>query len=182
MSRDLTLQNEVVLVDAQDRPLGTMEKMRAHVEGKLHRAFSVLLFNQNGETLIQKRALDKYHSGGLWSNTCCSHPFPNEPILDAGVRRLQEEVYLKSDLVHSFHFVYEAKLDNNLTEHEFDHVLFGRIESFEKINPEEASEMKFISLDELNKEIEQHPYLYTEWFKTILSEYREKIDEYLKKE
>ncbi|MFT5582355.1 MAG: isopentenyl-diphosphate delta-isomerase, partial [Psychromonas sp.] len=87
MISDLTLQNEVVLVDAQDRPLGTMEKMRAHVEGKLHRAFSVLLFNQNGETLIQKRALDKYHSGGLWSNTCCSHPFPNEPILDAGVRR-----------------------------------------------------------------------------------------------
>ena len=172
--------NEVVLVGPKDEVLGTMDKLEAHVKGELHRAFSVLLFNSKGETLIQKRALGKYHSGGLWSNTCCSHPMPNESILSAGKRRLQEEVYLTARLEEAFFFTYRAELDNQMIEHELDHVLFGQCESFGELNPEEASEMKFISLEELDHEIKQHPYLYTEWFKIILSQHRDKIDAYLK--
>ena len=129
---------KVILVDRKDHKIGLMEKQEAHIKGLLHRAFSVFVFNKNNELLLQKRALHKYHSGGLWTNTCCSHPRENENTLDAANRRLQEEMGVSCKLEFKFNFIYKASLDNKLFEHEFDHVFFGFSDNLPQINKEEV--------------------------------------------
>ena len=173
--------NNVILVNEFDEEIGVMEKLEAHQKGLLHRAFSVFIFNDQNEMLLQKRALDKYHSGGLWTNTCCSHPSENETILDAGVRRLKEEMNYKADLHTSFSFIYKVALDNDLTEHELDHVLIGKSNVNPVLNPDEASDYKWISIDEVSKDLIENKNSYTFWFNLIMSQYSNELLESLKK-
>ena len=161
---------KVILVDKNDRQIGLMEKQEAHVKGLLHRAFSIFVFNSSNELLIQKRALQKYHSGGLWTNTCCSHPREKETILEAAHRRLHEEMGMTCKLELKFNFIYKAKLDNNLYEHEFDHVFFGVSNNDPKINNQEVDSYDYKPLAFLKKDIVAHPNKYTEWFKICLRE------------
>lgn len=154
----------VILVDELDNAIGKMEKQQAHKEGALHRAFSIFIFNSEKKLLLQKRAIDKYHCGGLWTNTCCSHPREDETILDAANRRLQEEMGLKCVLKKEFSFVYNAALENGLTEHEFDHVLLGETDDQPTINEEEVSEFRFVQLNDLQIEISKSPEIFTPWF------------------
>lgn len=161
---------EVILVDERDCEIGTLEKMAAHQQGKLHRAFSVLIFNRSGRLLLQQRAIKKYHSGGLWTNTCCSHPQPGEDILDAGRRKLIQEMGIDCNLTFSHKFIYKAVLDNNLIEHELDHVLVGFYDEEPRLNPDEVMNWKFVLLDEAQKDAEQNPNRYTHWFKLILNQ------------
>lgn len=160
----------VVLVDENDNELGVMEKMEAHEKGVLHRAFSVFTFNSSGELMLQRRALTKYHSGGLWTNTCCSHPREGESALDAAHRRLVEEMGFDCELNKAFDFIYKKELDKGLTEHELDHVFIGRFDGEPSINPEEVHEYKYMALDELQADISSNPDQYTEWFKICLEE------------
>lgn len=157
----------VILVDTADREMGVMEKMTAHQQGILHRAFSVFLFNDKNELLLQRRALSKYHSGGLWTNTCCSHPMPGENIKNACHRRLREEMGMDADLHFVTSFIYRAELDNNLIEHEFDHVFMGITNEQAIPNPEEVEEWKYISLDQLEYEMQIKPESFTVWFRMI---------------
>lgn len=159
---------EVVLVDEHDREVGTMEKMEAHRKGLLHRAFSVFIFNTKGEMLLQQRALTKYHSGGLWTNTCCSHPRHGEPLETAAKRRLIEEMGLDCEIVAAFSFTYKASLDNDLIEHELDHVFTGVSDTPPKLNPDEAASHQYISPARLLKWVEDEPEAFTEWFKICL--------------
>ncbi len=163
------MEERVVLVDREDREIGTAEKMAAHREGKLHRAISVFIFNKEGQMLLQQRAFSKYHSGGLWTNACCSHPRPLETPLEAARRRLQEEMGMSCELVKVCDFIYEAKLDKGMTEHEFDHVFVGRFEGEPVLNPVEAAAWKWIGIDDLKDAIQKNPNAYTIWFKIILS-------------
>lgn len=156
---------EVVLVDRTDAPLGTMEKLEAHKQGLLHRAFSVFVFNSDKELMLQRRATHKYHSGGLWTNTCCSHPRPAESVEAAAHRRLQEEMGFDCPLQHAFHFIYNAHLDHNLVEHELDHVFLGTYDGPTVPNPDEVAEVRFITMEQLNHELLTQPEHYTEWFK-----------------
>ena len=142
--------------------------MKAHEESKLHRAFSVFLFNERGEMLIHQRALEKYHSGGLWTNACCSHPRPGENTKSAAERRLYEELRIQCQINEVYSFIYKAKLDKGLTEHEFDHVFFGRFNDELNPNPKEVLDWKYISIQDLNHEINHSPEQYTEWFKIAL--------------
>ncbi|MCD6066083.1 MAG: isopentenyl-diphosphate delta-isomerase [Bacteroidetes bacterium] len=158
---------QVILVNEQDKELGTMEKMQAHLEGKLHRAFSVFIFDTAGRLLLQKRALDKYHSAGLWTNTCCSHPRPGETTADAALRRLEEEMGMRCELKHIFSFVYKAGMENGLTEHEYDHIFFGSYSESPSINREEVSEWKYESLAAIAENMKAHPDQYTVWFKLV---------------
>lgn len=157
----------VILVDKNDKPLGVMEKIEAHRKGLLHRAISVFVFNSSGEWLLQKRALDKYHSQGLWTNTCCTHPLPDESEIDAAFRRLTEEMGLKCSLEKIFSFVYKEKLDNDLTENEYDHVFIGITDSEPVINTAEVVAWKKISFTELHDDVKSNPENYTYWFKKI---------------
>jgi len=159
---------EVILVDIEDSIVGQMEKLEAHKKGLLHRAFSILLFNEAGELLLQQRALGKYHSGGLWTNTCCSHPYPNESVKDAAHRRIVEEMGIKTNLEFVFKFIYEAKLDHDLTEHEFDHVFLGTFNDAPKINPEEVNDWKWMNMESISQDIQTNPDNYTIWFKDIM--------------
>lgn len=159
----------VILVDEQDRPLGTMEKLEAHRQGELHRAFSVLIFNSRGELLLQKRSPSKYHSGGLWTNTCCSHPLPEEQISSAARRKLMQEMGIDLQPEFIFKFQYKVALDNQLIEHEIDHVLIGNFDGEPTLNPEEAEDWKFIAIDELKRDMEIRPADYTHWFKLIIN-------------
>ena len=161
---------KVILVDKNDRQVGLMEKQEAHVKGLLHRAFSIFIFNSNNELLIQKRALQKYHSGGLWTNTCCSHPREKETTLEAAHRRLHEEMGMTCKLELKFNFIYKAKLDNNLYEHEFDHVFFGVSNNDPKINNKEVDSYDYKPLAFLKQDIVARPNKYTEWFKICLRE------------
>lgn len=154
----------VVLVDEQDNAIGTMEKQQAHVEGALHRAFSIFIFNSEKKLLIQKRATSKYHCGGLWTNTCCSHPRETENILDAANRRLQEEMGMQCELKSIFSFVYKAEFENGLTEHEFDHVLLGLSDQTPELNLEEVEGFRYIGLEDLQLEIKEDPQKFTPWF------------------
>ncbi|MBA4196778.1 MAG: isopentenyl-diphosphate delta-isomerase [Chitinophaga sp.] len=154
----------VVLVDENDKALGRMEKMEAHEKGLLHRAFSVFIFNTKGELLLQQRALNKYHSGGLWTNTCCSHPRPEEETINAASRRLYEEMGLKIPLIKIFDFVYKASFNNGLTEYEFDHVFIGYSDEKPDINIAEVENYAYRSIDAIAKIIELVPEFYTEWF------------------
>jgi isopentenyl-diphosphate delta-isomerase len=159
------LEEKVILVDASDRQIGIAEKLQAHRDGLLHRAFSIFVLNSQGQLLLQRRAKHKYHSGGLWTNTCCSHPRPNETLLEAVHRRLQEEMGFDCDLQEIFSFVYQAKLDHELTEYEFDHVFMGYSDREPVLNPEEAEDWKWIDLKILQTDIKQYPASYTYWLR-----------------
>lgn len=168
-------KEKVILVDEQDREIGTMEKMEAHRNPRLHRAISVFIVNSKGEWLLQQRALGKYHSNGLWSNTCCSHPRPGETSHEAAIRRLHEEMGMQADLKELFHFIYREELDNNLSEFELDHVFVGISESIPNINPNEVLSWKYISFPELKKNVEKNPENYTVWFKKIMDEVNQRL-------
>lgn len=167
--------NFVVLVDENDHPLGVMEKMEAHEKGLLHRAFSVLIFNHSGELLLQRRAFGKYHSEGLWTNTCCSHPYPDEDIITAGKRRLEEEMGFTCEIHEIFSFIYKATLDKGLTEHELDHVLIGFSDETPHLNLEEASAFKWMSIEKIKAEMQQMPEQFTAWFRILIEENSHKI-------
>lgn len=164
-------ENEyVILVDENDKELGLMGKMEAHEKGMLHRAFSVFVFNQKGEVMLQQRAFEKYHSGGLWTNTCCSHPRKGETVLEAAHRRVEEEMGFDCELEKQFHFIYNRKLDQGLTEHELDHVVFGTFDGIPNLNPEEVADYKWVNMLELKADISISPDQYTEWFKICFDE------------
>lgn len=173
------MKEYVILVDEQDNPIGSMEKIEAHQKALLHRAFSVFIFNNRGELMLQQRAKKKYHSPLLWTNTCCSHQKEGETSLKAGKRRLQEEMGFSCDLEEVFSFIYKAPFDNGLTEHELDHVMVGKYEEDPKINREEVEAFKWMPLKDVKKDIENKPELYTEWFKIIFRESYEKISKYI---
>lgn len=158
-------EDNVILVDENDNQVGLMPKLEAHQKGLLHRAFSVFIFNKDYKLLLQKRALSKYHSGGLWANTCCSHPREDEDTLDAANRRLFEEMGIKTSLRKVYDFIYKAELDNNLIENEFDHVFYGLYDGNPTLNPNEASDFKWIDMHSLNLDIKDNPQDYTVWFK-----------------
>jgi len=163
------MKEYVILVDKNDLPTGTMEKLEAHQKGLLHRAFSIFIFNDNNELLLQQRANNKYHSGGLWTNTCCSHPRIGESNLEAAKRRLKEEMGLECELHYVFNFLYQADFDSGLTEHELDHVFFGKSNEVPKINKEEVESYKYIDLESLKIDIDNHPERYTPWLKICLN-------------
>jgi isopentenyl-diphosphate delta-isomerase len=158
----------LVLVNEQDEAVGTMEKMETHRKALLHRAFSVFLFNSTGEMLLQRRALSKYHSGGLWTNACCSHPFPTETPEVGAKRRLHEELGFVTVISPAFTFIYKAQLDNELTEYEYDHVFIGTYDGEIYINEDEVGDYCYRSMNELKTDVDQHPGQYTEWFKIAL--------------
>lgn len=159
---------EVILVDRNDTPTGTEEKIKAHELALLHRAFSVFIFNKNGELMLQQRALHKYHSPGLWTNTCCSHPRPGEETMDAAHRRLREEMGFDCELQWKFSFIYKAPFDNGLTEHEFDHVFFGTYDNKPVINRDEVESWKWIKMGDLLTDVKKNPDNYTVWFRIAL--------------
>ncbi|MCD8440423.1 isopentenyl-diphosphate Delta-isomerase [Tenacibaculum finnmarkense] len=164
------MKEQVILVDIQDNPIGLMEKMEAHEKALLHRAFSVFVFNDKKELMLQQRAADKYHSPLLWTNTCCSHQRDGETNLGAGKRRLQEEMGFVCDLKEVFSFIYKAPFDNGLTEHELDHVMIGTFNDQPFINKEEVESYKWMPLEAVKKDIEEKPEIYTAWFKIIFKE------------
>lgn len=163
-------EEKVILVDEHDTQIGLMNKMEAHEKGALHRAFSIFVFNSKGEFLIQQRALSKYHSGGEWANTCCSHQRNGESTLAAAHRRLVEEMGFDVDLKEVFNFTYKKAFGNGLTEHELDHVLFGEFEGNPVPNPDEVANWKYITLEDLKAEIEANPEQYTIWLQIALKE------------
>jgi isopentenyl-diphosphate delta-isomerase len=158
----------VVLVDEKDKELGTMEKLQAHREGKLHRAVSVIIFNSKKEMLLQKRAASKYHSAGLWSNACCSHPRPGEQALAAAKRRLLEEMGIQCELKEMFDFTYRIQLPGGLNEHELDHVFAGISDEIPKPDPDEVSDWKFVNVNEIQAQLQKEPQQFTGWFGLIL--------------
>ena len=160
----------VILVDKNDNPIGLMEKQAAHVTPHLHRAFSIFIFNSKGELLMQQRALTKYHSPGLWTNTCCSHPRAGETLEEATSRRLMEEMGMVCPMHEVYTFIYKAPVGQGLTEHEFDHVWIGQSDLVPNINTEEVASWKYMSIKDLSKDIELFPGLYTEWFKITFEE------------
>jgi len=164
------MEEKVILVDNNDQQIGLMNKMEAHEKALLHRAFSVFVFNKNGALLIQQRAHTKYHSAGEWANTCCSHQRDGEKTIDAAHRRLMEEMGFDVPLNEVFSFTYKKAFGNGLTEHEFDHVLFGEFEGEPEMNPEEVADWKYISIADLNTEISNHPEQFTVWLQIALKE------------
>ncbi len=169
------IEENVVLVDKNDKFIGLMPKMEAHQKGLLHRAFSVFIFNDKNEIMLQKRALNKYHSPGLWTNTCCSHPRNNESIISAGLRRLNDEMGFQTDLKELFNFIYKESFENGLVEYEFDYVLIGSYNNSPKLNLIEAEDWKWMSLDEIKKDVEANPNNYTAWLKIIINDFFEKF-------
>lgn len=166
----------VILVNEKDEQIGLMPKMEAHEKALLHRAFSVFVFNDKKELLIQQRALDKYHSPGLWTNTCCSHQREGETNVQAGERRLMEEMGFTTPLKDSISFIYKAPFDNGLTEHEYDHILLGDFNDEPNINPEEVAAYKWVELDALKSDIANNPQEYTAWFKIIFDKFYNHIN------
>ncbi|MCK4800281.1 isopentenyl-diphosphate Delta-isomerase [Candidatus Parcubacteria bacterium] len=162
------MSEEIILVDKNDQEIGTEEKMKVHQDGKLHRAFSIFVFNSRNEMLLQKRAEAKYHCGGLWTNTCCSHPRKGESLEKATHRRLQEEMGFDCELKEIDSFIYKAEFDNGLTEHEYDHIFTGKFDGKPNLNPEEADDYKWIDLNSLKKEIKKNPENFTVWFKIAM--------------
>lgn len=158
----------LILTDEKDQFVGMMEKLLVHKLGLLHRAFSIFIFNTNGELLLQQRAIDKYHSGGLWSNTCCSHPRFQEEMADAVERRLWEEMGIRCATNFAFSFIYKAAFENGLTEHEYDHVYFGITDDIPVPNKTEVTNWKYMNLSALKFDIEQHPEKYSAWMKICL--------------
>ncbi len=167
----------VVLVDEFDNETGVMEKIEAHEKGLLHRAFSIFIFNDKQELLLQQRAISKYHSGGLWSNTCCSHPRINEPVLAAANRRLKEELGFNATLQKAFTFIYKVGFDNGLTEHEFDHVFIGSYQLDIHPNTNEVENYLYQSIPIIEEDMLQHPEKYTPWFIIALPKIKEWLAE-----
>ena len=155
----------VVLVDELDNKVGLMEKMEAHINPNLHRAFSIFIFNSKNEMLLQQRALSKYHTPGLWTNTCCSHPRDGESLHDATNRRLQEEMGMQCELKEAFSFIYKADVMQGLVEHEFDHVFIGTSDDLPIINKDEVESFRYDTVENIKADIERNPQNYTAWFK-----------------
>jgi isopentenyl-diphosphate delta-isomerase len=164
-------QHYVILVDEKDNQIGTMEKIEAHEKGLLHRAFSVFIYNDKDELLLQQRALTKYHTPGLWTNTCCSHQKVGETNIEAGQRRLMEEMGFSVPLEDKISFTYKAPFSNGLTEHEYDHILVGRYNQEPKPNPDEVASYKWQKVEDIVKDISENPDRYTAWFKIIFDKY-----------
>lgn len=169
-------EEHVILVDTADNPIGRMPKMEAHEKGVLHRAFSIFIVNERRELLLQQRALSKYHSPGLWTNTCCSHQREGETTLDAANRRLMEEMGMEAPMKELFSFIYKAPFDNGLTEHELDHVLLGESDLAPVVNPEEVADWKWVALDTLAADLPRQPELYTAWFKIIFDRFYQHLN------
>jgi isopentenyl-diphosphate delta-isomerase len=167
------MQENVILIDADDNIIGTMEKLEAHVQGKLHRAFSVFIFNTQGQLLLQQRARHKYHSGGKWTNTCCSHPRLGEDTLEAAHRRLNEEMGMQCELKQVFSFTYQAQMEDGITEHELDYVFFGVTNELPTPNPFEVAGYQYMALDKLASEINLNPEQYTQWLKICFGQVTE---------
>lgn len=165
----------LILVDENDNQIGIQNKLSVHLEGILHRAFSVFIFNSQNELLLQQRSSIKYHSPGLWTNTCCSHPRPEEQTLNACKRRLMEEMGITANLEFSFSFLYKFEFENGLTEHEFDHVYIGKTDLLPQINPNEVNDWKYMSIPNLENEILEKPQLYTPWLKICLPELKQNL-------
>ncbi len=168
-------QEEVILVNEYDTPLGTMEKMEAHRRALLHRAFSVFIFNTKGDMLLQQRAPEKYHSAGLWTNACCSHPRPGEDTLDAASRRLLEELGFTTKLEKLFDFTYRAEFENGLTEFEYDHVFFGVYDQRVSPDKKEVSDYAYRTLEEIGAGLRSNPDTFTSWFQLAFPLVREKM-------
>ncbi|RAJ16762.1 isopentenyl-diphosphate Delta-isomerase [Olleya aquimaris] len=164
-------EEKVILVNQFDEQIGLMPKMEAHEKAVLHRAFSVFIFNDKNELMLQQRALSKYHSPGLWTNTCCSHQRDGESNIEAGTRRLQEEMGFVTELEEKTSFIYKAPFDNGLTEHELDHIMVGNYQEDPIINKDEVEAWKWMSLEDVKKDIEVKPELYTAWFKIIFDKF-----------
>ncbi|MGB3345110.1 MAG: isopentenyl-diphosphate Delta-isomerase [Aequorivita sp.] len=164
-------EEQVILVNEKDEKVGLMPKQEAHEKGVLHRAFSVFIFNDKNELMLQQRAFHKYHTPGLWANTCCSHQRDGESSIEAGKRRLYEEMGFSTDLKETTTFIYKAAFDNGLTEHELDHILVGKYSGEPKINPEEVAAWKWMELEEVKNDIQKNPDIYTPWFKIIFDKF-----------
>ena len=171
------VEEQVILVDPNDNPIGTMNKMEAHEKAVLHRAFSVFILNDKNEVMLQQRAAHKYHSPLLWTNTCCSHQRVGESNIEAGKRRLFEEMGFTAELKELFHFIYKAPFDNGLTEHELDHVMIGYSNENPVINPEEVESWKWMSIDAIKEDMIVNPNDYTVWFKIIFDEFYHFLEE-----
>jgi isopentenyl-diphosphate delta-isomerase len=169
------IEEMVILVNEKDEKIGLMPKQEAHEKALLHRAFSVFIFNDKGELMLQQRAFDKYHSPGLWTNTCCSHQRDGENNVEAGKRRLMEEMGFVTDIKETISFIYKAPFDNGLTEHEYDHILVGNFNGIPQLNPAEVANWKWMAVNEVKKDIILNPTSYTEWFKIIFDKYYEHI-------
>ncbi len=161
----MTDRAKVVLVDKNDQVLAEMDKVKAHQQGLLHRAFSIFIFNSEGKLLLQQRAQSKYHGGGLWTNTCCSHPQLGENVMDSAKERLLMEMGLKCDLIFSHTFIYKVNVENDLIEHELDHVFIGFQDTHPLINKAEVQAYKWLSIEDIMEDLYQHPDKYTYWFK-----------------
>ncbi len=173
---ELRTKNEtVVLVNPQDQAIGTMEKMEAHRKGRLHRAFSFFIFNSKGEWLLQQRAHEKYHSGGLWTNACCSHPRSEESAASAATRRLQEEMGLYCQAKPLFHFIYRSEFSNDLIEHELDHVCIGYSDQLPVPNPQEEVTYRYLATAELEAEMKASPENFTVWFRICFQQVKDKL-------
>ena len=173
------VEEKVILVDTNDNPIGLMNKLEAHEKALLHRAFSVFILNDKNELMLQQRAHHKYHSPLLWTNTCCSHQRENETNIQAGTRRLREEMGFETELKKMFHFIYEAPFDNGLTEHELDHVMIGYYNDIPVINKEEVESWKWMKIEEVKNDMLVNPDFYTVWFKIIFEEFYHHFDENL---
>lgn len=171
------MEEKVILVDENDQPIGLIEKLEAHKKGLLHRAFSVFVVNEKGELLLQQRALDKYHSAGLWTNTCCSHQRENETTLEAANRRLMEEMGMQVELKELFSFIYKADFENGLTEHELDYVLVGFSNENPHINPQEVADFQWKTFSEIQDEMQEMPEKYTIWFRIIFEKFYQFMNE-----
>ncbi len=171
-------EEKVILVNKQDEPIGLMNKLEAHEKAALHRAFSVFVLNENNEIMLQQRAHHKYHSPLLWTNTCCSHQREGETNIQAGIRRLYEEMGFKTELKELFHFIYKASFDNGLTEHELDHVMIGYYNGEPQINKDEVESWKWMKIEDIKNEMIQNPTIYTVWFKIIFDEFYHYLEEH----
>lgn len=173
----------VILVNEHDEQIGLMPKMEAHEKALLHRAFSVFVFNDNNELMLQQRALHKYHSPGLWTNTCCSHQREGESNIEAGKRRLDEEMGFTTELKETISFIYKAPFDNGLTEHELDHVMIGYFNDVPNINKDEVADWKWMTPKAIKLDMVEHPEIYTAWFKIIFEKfYQHLIDNLVENE
>jgi isopentenyl-diphosphate delta-isomerase len=168
-------EEQVILVNEKDEPIGLMPKLEAHEKGKLHRAFSVFVFNDRGELMLQQRAMHKYHSPGLWTNTCCSHQRDGESNMEAASRRLREEMGFTTPLTETTSFIYKAVFENGLTEHEYDHILVGHYNDEPKINTDEVAAWKWMKVEDVRTDINTQPEKYTAWFKIIFDKFYQHI-------
>lgn len=171
-------EEQVILVNEKDEPIGLMNKLEAHEKAVLHRAFSVFVLNDKNEVMLQQRAHHKYHSPLLWTNTCCSHQRAGESNIEAGKRRLFEEMGFVTDLKELFHFIYKAPFDNGLTEHELDHVMIGYSNEEPLINKEEVESWKWMKIEDIKEDMSQNPQSYTVWFKIIFDEFYHYLEEH----